>query len=103
MEKTITISWRELTGNKFMKAIDPAMASQAGCIKSQRIRRIGDSEKTIFNVRYDREYLVQVLLRKVCRRLSVLGKEEVLFLVSEAWDLYDKECLHPTENFSADN
>jgi hypothetical protein len=85
------ISWRMLTGNKFRRDLLPEMFSASGCIKEQNIRKTGDSRKSIFDVYYDREYGLEMLIRKVVKPLFVLGKEEVLKLVSEAWDTYEKE------------
>ena len=62
------------------------MLSEAGYIKGKRIRRIGDVEKTIFKVTYDREYLLTTIGKKLCQPLFVLGKEETLKVVGEAWD-----------------
>ncbi len=83
-----TITWRDLTGNKFLKSLSPAMLSDDGYIKQQAIRRIGEADKTIFKVIYDRDYLIEYIGRFVCRNLFTLGKEETLNLVSEAWDNY---------------
>jgi|GEM_PF-2899153 len=81
-----TISWRDLTGNKYSKNLNPAMLSDAGYIAESRIRKIGDVQKTIFNVVYDKEYLVNYIIKSTCSPLFVLGKERVLELVDEAWD-----------------
>lgn len=85
------ISWRELTGNKFNKSLDSAMASDAGYIKTSYVRRTGDAAKTAFNVNYDREYLITFISKTICRPLFPLGKQRVLDLVDKAWVLYSKE------------
>ena len=86
MREIETISWRELTGNKFSKAIDAAMLSEDGYIKSLNIRRIGDAVPSLFYVIFDRQYLVEWISRRVCKALFVLGKQGTLDLVAEAWD-----------------
>ena len=90
-----TISWRDLTGNKYSKALHGAMLAKEGYRSLIRIRRIGEAGKDVFNVTYDKEYVIEFLSRKVCTPLSYVGKEKLLELISEAWDLYAKECLEP--------
>lgn len=87
------ITWRDLTGNKFSKSLHLAMLSDAKYVCTQRIRRIGESHSNIFTITYDREYAVSWLLRKVCKPLSFLGKEKMLQLIEEAWELCSKESL----------
>ena len=86
MREVETISWRELTGNKFNRAIDTAMLSNSGCVKSIAVRRVGDDVKSHFHVVFDRNYLIEWISRKVCKPLFTLGKQGTLDLVSEAWD-----------------
>lgn len=86
MPKIETITWRELTGNKFNRALHPAMLSDIGYTKSISVRRTGDAVKSYFNVAYDRVYVVEWLSRKICKSLFALGKQGTLDLISEAWD-----------------
>ncbi len=90
-----SITWRDLFGNKYSKALHPAMLTEEGYTKIQRIKRVGDIVPSLFNVTYDREYAIEFISRKFCRSLSGLDKEELLQLVAESWDLYAKECLNP--------
>lgn len=90
-----TITWRQLTGNKFVTTINTAMLSEAGYVKQQSIRQIGGELPKVFYVVYDEDYLLQILLRKVIRPLSVLNKEKVQEIIDNAWVLYDKELLTP--------
>jgi hypothetical protein len=86
MREIETITWRELTGNKFLRGIDSGMLSESGYVKQSATRKVGDREKTIFNVVYDREYLIRSLGKVICRPLFILGKQKTLELVAEAWD-----------------
>lgn len=88
MREVETISWRYLFGNKLSKSIEPAMTTERGYIKQQRIKRIGDLNKAIFNVVYDREYLSEYIFVKICKPLFVLGKQKTLDLVEQSWDAY---------------
>ncbi len=88
MPKAETITWRDLTGNKFNRSLHPAMLHNDGYVCQSAVRRIGEAEKTIFKIIYDREYLIEYVGRTVCKQLFVVGKEETLNLVSEAWDNY---------------
>ena len=80
------ISWRELTGNKFIKSLHPAMVSEKGFVKQTSIRKIGDTDKSIFKVSYDREYVIKYLGKVVCKNLQVLELEGILELIKEAWE-----------------
>jgi len=91
MPETQLVTWRQLTGNKFRKDLTPEMFSSDGCIKLQRFKQIGAVERSTFNVTYDREYGIEMLLRKVCRPLAPLGRRKVLELVNEAFDLHEKQ------------
>ena len=86
MPEIDTISWRDLTGNKFLQGLNPAILSEDGYIATKSIRRTGDAEKTLFKVVYDREYLITSIGKRICKTLFILGKEKTLELVSEAWD-----------------
>lgn len=83
-----TITWRELTGNKFVRGIDPAMLTAQGFVKQAAIRRIGDRNRTFFNIVYDREYLLEAIGRLICKPMFVIGKEKTIELIAEAWDNY---------------
>ena len=88
MREVEAISWRCLFGNKFVKTLEPAMTTERGYVKQQRIKKIGDTAKTIYNVVYDRDYLSEYIFIKVCKPLFVLGKQEMLNLVEQSWDAY---------------
>lgn len=88
MSEIETISWRELTGNRFVRGLDPAMLTSRGYVKQAAIRRIGERKRTLFDVVYDRDYLIQAIGRYICKQMFVIGKEKTLELVSEAWDAY---------------
>ena len=88
MREVETISWRCLFGNRFNKTLDPAMATERGCIKQQRVKRVGDTQKAIFNVVYGKDFLSEYIFIKICKPLFVLGKQEVLDLVEQSWDAY---------------
>ena len=103
MPKTKTISWRTLTGNKFRKGLLPEMFSEAGCTLQQRVRPEGVGFTGLYDVHYDRDYGLQFLLRKICRNLSVLGREKVHELIDDAWDMYDKETLTPKPSYLRSN
>ena len=99
-----TISWRNLTGNKFNQSVHPAMLTEHGYLKQSMVRRTGDAVKTIFNVIYDRNYLIEYVAHTLCKNLVQLGKQGVLDLVGEAWDYkYPNYTLEPTHKFVKQN
>jgi hypothetical protein len=79
-----------LTGNRYLQGILPEMFSDYGCIKQQRIRKTGDLTPSVFEVNYDREYGLEFLSKKICKRLQTLGREQVHALLDEAWDLTEE-------------
>jgi hypothetical protein len=95
MPEIKSITWRQLAGNKFNKSLDSAMLSEAGSFATIQIRRIGTKEKDVFSVNYDKDYALEFISRRFCRPLSFLGKEKILELVNEAWELYEKNTLNP--------
>ena len=104
MREIETITWRELTGNKFSRGIDPAMLTENGYVKQSAIRKIGERKRTVFNIVYDREYLIRAIGKVICRPMFIVGKEKTLELVSEAWDAYypysTTKSLEPVETTS---
>ena len=86
MSRYETISWRDLPGNKYTKALDPAMLTERGCITLGKVRHCHDPVGKMCNVVYDRDYLIQFLIRRFLISISPLGKEVVDELVNEAWN-----------------
>jgi hypothetical protein len=95
MPEIKTITWRQLTGNRFNKSLDSAMLSDSGSISTARIRRVGGEAPDIYTVVYDKEYATEFICRKFIRPLSFLGKDKVIQIVNEAWNLYEKQTLEP--------
>lgn len=93
-----TINWKDLPGNKYSKALDAAMVSERGYITLQKVRRCHEPNGAMCNVIYDRDYVIQFLIKRVLYSLAVLGKETVDELINDAW----KE-LHGIDNASVSN
>ena len=73
------------------------MLSDEGYVKQTAVRRTGDAAKTIFDVVYDREYVLSYISKDLCSKLFTLGKEEVVKLVGESWDTcYGASKVRPT-------
>jgi hypothetical protein len=90
MRESTRISWRMLTGNKFIQGLAPEMFSDHGCIKTKRIRKSGELERSVFEVMYDKDYGMQVLARDIVARLESLGRDKVHDLIDEAWKVHDE-------------
>lgn len=86
MQEPQNITWRELTGNKFITKLHPAMLSDKGYVKTQLIRKIGDTVKSRFLVTYDSEYVKEYLTRELCKPLFSIGKEQIVDLIGKVWD-----------------
>lgn len=78
MNEVETITWRDLTGNKYNKTLHPAMLSEQGFMKQVSIRRIGDVKKTVFRVVYDRDYVVEYLEKKIVKNLAAVDLCELI-------------------------
>ncbi len=85
MPEIKSITWRQLTGNKFNKSLDSSMLSETGSIATSKVRKVGGEIPDVYRVNYDKEYAVEFICRKFCKSLSFLGKEKILELVNEAW------------------
>lgn len=99
MNEVENITWRELSGNKFSRMLSPAMLTEEGYIKQAAIRKTGSRNRAFFNIKYNRDYLIEAIGNYICKPLFVIGKEKVLELVGEAWDNYypsqDVELFNP--------
>lgn len=90
------ISWRLLRGNKYNRALHPAMVLASGCSKLMAVTPVGEEEKKWFNVKYDRDYVQNWIKTKLIKPLENLPIEELVTLVIEAYcDLKDE----PTVKF----
>lgn len=89
MREPTRISWRMLTGNKFLQGLMPEMFSKEGCLKAKRLRKTGDLEASYFEIMYDRDYALQVIARSIIARLESMGKEKVHALIDEAWLVHE--------------
>ena len=96
MPETESISWRDLPGNKYIKALDPAMCSDAGYVNLQRVRKKGEDKRRFCNVQYDKTYLLEIVARKLVKPLFVLGKDNLIDLIQEAWDKYEQDSVGST-------
>ena len=80
-----TISWKDLTGNKYNKTLHPAMLSEQGYIKQTSVRRVGEKGKTIFNVVYDRDYVIEYLEKTVFLKLFTLNTDTLADVLVNAF------------------
>lgn len=80
-----TISWKDLPGNKYSKSLDAAMASKQGYTVIHKVKKCHSPTEAFCNVVYDRDYVVQFLIKKVLFSLASLGKEAIDGLINEAW------------------
>ena len=85
-----SLCWQDLPGNKYSKAIDAAMLSEAGYIASQRVRKSHERKGKLCNVVYDKSYVLEIVARKIIRPLYGIGKDKMLDLVAEAWQLFEE-------------
>ncbi len=81
------VSWRELQGNKYIKAIDPGMLIKGGLPYIMKARAIGTSRhgSEPVTVIFDKEYVEKWITAKLIRPLSNYGVDYVTNLVTQAW------------------
>jgi hypothetical protein len=71
------------------------MLSEFGYTTVQRVRCVGEGLPEVYNVVYDREYAVEFISKKFIRPVSFFGREKATEIISEAWNLYEKNSLQP--------
>ena len=87
MNKPIPIHWRELSKfpvNNFVRGLRTEMLTT--CQIQMCMAPKGAIEKKIYLVEYDKEYVLNWLLKKVLIPLAVLEEEEVIQLIREAYN-----------------
>lgn len=82
-------SWQQLQGNKYLKALHPAMLSDYGYRTTIKTRLVGGSKfnSQYLTVLYDRDYVVAWLASRLIKPLQNQGLECILEMVREAWKL----------------
>lgn len=78
------ISWRELPGNKFNRALHPAMLSEEGCSKLMPVPCASGSQMK--EVIYDRNYVVEWVALKLFKALDGKSYAEIVEILEEAYD-----------------
>ena len=86
MSQYETIDWRDLPGNKYVKSVDAAMITEAGYVANQKVRHCHAPKAKLCNVTYDREYVIQFLIKRFIYSMSVAGIETIHELIDEAWN-----------------
>ncbi len=87
MKSIPNVSWKDLQGNKYSKALNPHMLTKAGLPVTLQTRIVGQNKigSKLIRVTFDREYVINWLIVKVIRVFSNEGLETILDLVREAW------------------
>ena len=95
------VSWKELQGNKYIKAIDPAMLIKGGLPYIMKARAIGTGKhgSEPVTVIFDKEYVEKWITTKLIRPLSNYGVDYVVSLLTEAW----VNSNYPIESFVSDS
>ena len=82
-----TISWQLLRGNKYIRALHPAMLNPNGLLKTTSITPVGGRQQETLLVHYGRDYVVQWLAFKVIKPFQLLQFDEIYSLLLDAWYL----------------
>lgn len=86
MNQFETIDWRDLPGNKYSKALDAGMVTEHGYIAMQKVRHSSEPRGRMCNVIYDRDYVVQFLIKRVVFALAGIGRKAIDELIDDAWN-----------------
>lgn len=86
MSEFKSLNWRCLPGNKYSKALEPSMLTEQGCLKNQSVRHCHSPKGEMFNVIYDKEYVLTFLSKRIISNLCVIGKDKIHDLIDQAWD-----------------
>ena len=86
-EQSTPISWTEIQGNKYMKALHPAMLSKGGYVATHKARLIGHPKTASYysTISYDRNYVINWLQTKFVRPLENEPLDELTKLLAEAY------------------
>ncbi len=87
MEEFPTVSWRELRGNKYHRALHPAMLTDNGYSVTVKAKTLESNiYPTKFVVlKYDRDYVKSWLTTKVIKPLANYGLINTSKLLKESW------------------
>lgn len=93
-----TVHWSQLQGNKFNKALHPAMLSDHGYRTTTKNALLGDSRSNsqFLVVLYDRDYVIGWLSSRVIKPLQNEGNDNIKSFVEEAW-----KQLHQPRSFQS--
>ena len=79
------ITWRELRGNRYNRGLNLAMLHEEKYHKWMLVALRQGEKKTYCEVEYDKEYVLNYLIKKVCKPFDSLGLDALLELVREAY------------------
>ncbi len=81
------VSWRDIQGNKYSRALHPAMLTANGYPVTASTRVIGRSKRgsDYVTINYDRSYVIKWLEVKVIKPLTNCGLIGVINLLKESW------------------
>ena len=93
MNKPIPIHWRDLGQFRLHKFNRKLHANMLSSHKVQMLLQVSKeipSTKNIYLVEYDKEYVLEWLVRKVLVPFALLEEEEVINLIREAYNYEQK-------------
>lgn len=92
------ILWDEMPGNKYALGIHSAMLSNDGYVASKRIKLNQYADSRHVSVRYDRRYLITIIIRKLIAPLANRGITNIKELIDEAWEIYTEKNVDSLAN-----
>lgn len=84
------ISWREVLGDPYAKALTPLMLAQNEYRVDKLSRAIDGRNKSAITITYDRNYVYSWIAKKVLKALRIKSKAEAIALIDRAWDYYER-------------
>lgn len=77
MNKSKKITWKDVPRNQFSRGLHAAMFSEDKYCKLMKMVLTGDTSKKLYLIEYDKDYVIQWLVYKVCKPLNIIGLEEL--------------------------
>ena len=92
MEEFKEVHWKEVNGSQLSRALSPAMLHPVGdkIFSVTPVTKAPRHEKKKVWVKYDRNYVLAFIYKKIIEKLQPITREHLIELINEAWDLYEK-------------
>ena len=92
----MSINWRNLHGNQFLQSLHPGMLTKAGYEIERKILPLDykqGQDKELTTVHYDREFVIEKIVKLVIKPLNIQNKAVLNKLIDESWEYWQENDL----------